>query len=95
MTLKKNQHVYNFNILNDNVDDWDNLQSQVQEYTKKHEINGWENIIICQINLHASSPKINYRDPSLGLATKARGCKVASQVGNPGALHMLPGVQRV
>jgi hypothetical protein len=35
------------------------------------------------------------RNPSLGLATKARGCKVAGQVGDPGALHMLPGVQRV
>jgi hypothetical protein len=28
----------NFNILNDNGGEWDNLQSQVQEYTKKHEI---------------------------------------------------------
>ncbi len=37
----------------------------------------------------------NYRNPSLGLATKARGCKVAGQVGDPGALHMLLGVQRV
>jgi hypothetical protein len=36
MTLKKNQYVYNFNILNDYVDDWDNIQSQVQEHTKKH-----------------------------------------------------------
>jgi hypothetical protein len=34
-------------------------------------------------------------NPSFGLATKARGCKVASQVGDPGALHILPGVQRV
>jgi hypothetical protein len=34
-------------------------------------------------------------NPSLGLGTKARGCKVAAQVGDPGALHMLPGVQRV
>ncbi len=37
----------------------------------------------------------NCRNPSFGFATKARGCKVASQVGDPGALHMLPGVQRV
>ncbi len=35
------------------------------------------------------------RNPSPGLATKARGCKVAGQVGDPGALHMLSGVQRV
>jgi hypothetical protein len=38
---------------------------------------------------------IKCRNPSLGLATKATGCKVAGQVGDPGALHMLPGVQRV
>jgi hypothetical protein len=35
------------------------------------------------------------RNPSLGLATTARGYKVAGQVGDLGALHMLPGVQRV
>jgi hypothetical protein len=35
------------------------------------------------------------RNPRFGLATKARGCKVAGQVGDPGALHMLSGVQRV
>jgi hypothetical protein len=35
------------------------------------------------------------RNPSFGLATKARGCKVAGQVGDPGAFHMLPGAQRV
>jgi hypothetical protein len=35
------------------------------------------------------------RNPSLGLATEARGCKVAGQEGDLGALHMLPGVQRV
>jgi hypothetical protein len=35
------------------------------------------------------------RNPSLGLVTKARGCKVAGQDGDPGALHMLMGVQRV
>jgi hypothetical protein len=26
--------IYNFNILNDSVDEWDKLHSQVQEYTK-------------------------------------------------------------
>jgi hypothetical protein len=35
------------------------------------------------------------RNPSLGLATKARGCKVVGQVGDPRAFHMLPGMQRV
>jgi hypothetical protein len=35
------------------------------------------------------------RNLSHGLVTKARGCKVAGQKGDPGALHMLPGVQRV
>jgi hypothetical protein len=35
------------------------------------------------------------RNPNFGLATKARGCKVAGQVGDPRTLHMLPGVQRV
>jgi hypothetical protein len=39
--------------------------------------------------------KCTCHNPSLGLATKARGCKVAGQVGDPGALHMFPGVQRV
>jgi hypothetical protein len=34
-------------------------------------------------------------NPSLGLATKARGCKVTGQVRDPGAFHMLPEVQRV
>jgi hypothetical protein len=35
------------------------------------------------------------RNSSLGLVTKARGCKVAGQVRDPGAFHMLPGVQRM
>jgi hypothetical protein len=37
----------------------------------------------------------NCRNPSLGLATKARGCKVEGQEGDLGARHMLLGVQRV
>jgi len=38
----------------------DNLQSQVQEYTKKHEKNGLENIIInYEIDLDAKNPKLN------------------------------------
>ncbi len=35
------------------------------------------------------------RNPSLGLATKGRGCKVAGQEGYSGAHHILLGVQRV
>jgi hypothetical protein len=36
------------------------------------------------------------RNPSLGLATKARGCKVAGQEGvGSASLHVLMGVQKV
>ncbi len=31
------------------------------------------------------------RNPSLGLATKTRGCKVADQVGDPGVTSHAPG----
>ncbi len=41
------------------------------------------------------SPHGKCCNPSLGLTTKARGCKVAGQEGDPGALHMLLGMQRV
>jgi hypothetical protein len=34
-----------------------------------------------------------YRNPSLGLATKARGCKVVGQKGSRESCHMLSGVQ--
>ncbi len=50
---------YNFNILNHYGDEWDNLQSQVQEQTKKHGMNAWKNIIIDEIDLHASNQKLN------------------------------------
>ncbi len=55
----RKQFIYNFNILSDYSDEWDNLQSQVQEQTKKHEIDQWENIIIDEIDLHTSNPKLN------------------------------------
>jgi hypothetical protein len=45
--------------LNDYGDEWDNLQSQVQEYTKKNEINGWKFIIINETNLHISNMTLN------------------------------------
>ncbi len=32
----------------------------------------------------------NCRNPSLGLATKARGCKVAGQEGSPGVMPHAP-----
>ncbi len=55
----RKQFVYNFSILNDCGDEWDNLLSQAQKYTKKHEINGWENIIVNGIDFNANNPKLN------------------------------------
>jgi hypothetical protein len=55
----RKQFAYNFNILNDYGEEWDNLQSQLQEYTKKHEVNEWEFFFINEINLDASKPKLN------------------------------------
>jgi len=46
-------------MLNDYGDEWDNLQSQAQEYTQKHEINGWENIIVHEIDFNTSNSKLN------------------------------------
>jgi len=40
-------------------DEWYNFQSQVQEYTKKHEKSGWENIVTNEINLNANNPPKN------------------------------------
>jgi hypothetical protein len=37
-------YVYNFNPTNEYDNEWENLQSKLQEYTKVHEINGWENL---------------------------------------------------
>jgi hypothetical protein len=42
--------MYNFNILNDSDDEWDKLHSQVQEYTKRHEMDGCENMINNEMN---------------------------------------------
>jgi hypothetical protein len=36
---------------------------------------------------------IHYHNPSVGLATKARGCKVVGQEEAQESCHMLPGVQ--
>jgi hypothetical protein len=35
------------------------------------------------------------RNPSLGLTTKARGCKVVAQEGDQKSLHMLPGMHKM
>ncbi len=51
--------------------------------------------VFCDANFNSNLLCTTCRNPSLGLVTKARGCKVASQEKNPGTLHMLPGVQRV
>jgi len=42
--------VYNFNISNKYDDEWYLLQSKIKEYTKIHEINGWE-ILCLMMNL--------------------------------------------
>ncbi len=34
--------IYNFNPSNNSNIEWDNLESQVKEYTKIHQTNGWE-----------------------------------------------------
>ncbi len=41
--LKKN-YVYNFNPTNEYNNEWENLQSKLEEHTKIHEIHGWENL---------------------------------------------------
>ncbi len=43
--------VYNFNLLNEYTNEWDSLQSQVQQYSKMHEIHKWENINLDEIIL--------------------------------------------
>ncbi len=45
--------------------------------------------------LDTNISRLMCRNPRLGLATKARGCKVARQEGDSRALHILSGVQRV
>ncbi len=52
-------------------------------------------IVFATLGAQASAEETTCRNPNLGLATKARGCKVAGQKGDPGACHMPPGVQRV
>jgi hypothetical protein len=35
------------------------------------------------VEIFETTRNVNYRNPSLGLVTKARGCKVAGQEGSP------------
>jgi hypothetical protein len=46
--LKFKKIIYNFNISNEEANEWDNLQ---QQYSKIHEINGWENINLDELIL--------------------------------------------
>jgi hypothetical protein len=49
--------VYNFNLLNEYNNEWNSLQSQVQQYSKMHEINKRENINLDKIILLQPIPK--------------------------------------
>jgi len=50
-----------FNPSNNSNIEWDNLESQVKEYTKIHQTNGWEHWFSNEIIDNASNPqKINY-----------------------------------
>ncbi len=53
---KKKKIVYNFNPSNNSNIEWDNLESQVKEYTKIHQTNGWENLFSNKIIDNASNP---------------------------------------
>ncbi len=57
MILKK--YVYDFFISNEYYDEWDNLQSQVQEYMKRNEIKKWKYIILDEIVFNASNSQNN------------------------------------
>ncbi len=52
--LKKN-YVYNFIPTNEYDNEWKNLQSKLQEYTKVHETNGWE--IFFHVDTHITTHK--------------------------------------
>jgi hypothetical protein len=51
--------VYNFNPSNNFDIDWDNLESQVKEYTKFHQTNGWEILFSNETIDNASNPHKN------------------------------------
>ncbi len=51
--------IYNFNISNEYaINEWENLQSQIQKYSNTHEIYGWENIHLDKIIIVTTNPKI-------------------------------------
>jgi hypothetical protein len=59
MIYKVNFFVYNFNPSN-NVDiEWNNLESQVKEYTKIHQKNKWKNLFLNEIIDKSSNPQKN------------------------------------
>ncbi len=50
--------VYNFNRSNNFDIEWDNLKSQVKEYTKIRQTNGWEFFFLNEIIDNASNPHL-------------------------------------
>jgi undecaprenyl pyrophosphate synthase len=48
--------LYNFNPSNNFDIEWDNLESQIKEYTKKCQTNGWEILFSNEIIDNASNP---------------------------------------
>lgn len=53
--------IYKFNTSNEYaINEWDNLQSQIQKYNNIHEIHGWENIHLDKIIIVTTNPKKIY-----------------------------------
>jgi hypothetical protein len=55
----RKKFVYNFNPSNNYDIKWDNLESQVKEYIKIHQTNGWENLFLNEIIDNATNPYKN------------------------------------
>ncbi len=53
---RKRKIVYKFNPSNNYDIEWDNLESQVKEYKKIHQTNGWENLFLNEISNNANNP---------------------------------------
>jgi hypothetical protein len=66
------------------------LQCNVVEHSI---VDIWEDLDILRFLQHGEYPPqvTSCRNPSLGLATKARACKVAGQEGSPGVTSHIPG----
>ncbi len=54
------EFVYNFNLSNNFDIKWNDLESQVKEYTKIHQTNGWEILVSNEIIDNASNPHKKY-----------------------------------